>query len=495
LGLDIEKGLKNFDIAFKKIFEKIKNIICFWERFYLTLPGRLAVMKTLIIPQLNYLGCFVQPSDEIITKIQGVIDKFVVKNMNISTVRRYLPPESGGLGIFELKTFLLAQRCSWIKRAHDLPIDNWRFDLRRLSPTGQVHSIRLCDINKEANPILYNIVDAYTSFVGEFSKVNNNYMVASICDNPAFARGPIENRLLDANFFGRDIYYRNRTKLRSLTYSDCFNNGVFKQLNEFHQESIMINRNIWMRLRAALTYAKNKYHEENPKVANPMTVESFLSSFKKGSKKFRTILEQQSINNVEISSLNSVVSFSSITGTNIPSNEDLACILGSWNLSFMQNHLREFIYQCRNNLLKVGARVAHFQPQFDSRCFFCRSLLNDTLVKETFDHIFFTCPVTTRMLMSILTKLEAKIDIQSDNFLQAYWYGIVEDKVNQSLQIFYDTFRHSVWKFKLRRTVPTVASFHCIFFSQVRLTTWVKPTLRDDFSQHFNRDLFLQALG
>jgi hypothetical protein len=171
LGLDIEKGLKNFNIAFEKIFEKIKNIISFWERFYLTLPGRLAVMKTLIIPQLNYLGCFVQPSDEIITKIQGVIDKFVVKNMNISTVRRYLPPESGGLGIFELKTFLLAQRCSWIKRAHDLPIDNWRFDLRRLSPTGQVHSIRLCDINKDANPILYNIVDAYTFFVVSLPKL------------------------------------------------------------------------------------------------------------------------------------------------------------------------------------------------------------------------------------------------------------------------------------------------------------------------------------
>jgi hypothetical protein len=159
----------------------------------------------------------------------------------------------------------------------------------------------------------------------------------------------------------------------------------------------------------------------------------------------------------------------------------------------MQNHFREFIFLCRNNLLKVGARLAHFQLQVDSRCFFCRSLVNDTLVKETFNHVFFTCPVTTRMLTSILTKLEAKIDIHSENFLNAYWYGLVENKVNQSLQFFYDTFRHSVWKFKLRRMVPTVASFHCIFFSQVRLTTWVKPILREEFSLHFNRDLFLQA--
>ncbi len=93
----------------------------------------------------------------------------------------------------------------------------------------------------------------------------------------------------------------------------------------------------------------------------------------------------------------------------------------------MQNQLREIIFLCRNNLLKVGAHAAHFQQQVDSLCFFCRMLVNDTLVKETFNHIFFTCPVTTRMLTSVLTKLEAKIDILSENFLKASWYGVAEN--------------------------------------------------------------------
>ncbi len=162
--------------------------------------------------------------------------------------------------------------------------------------------------------------------------------------------------------------------------------------------------------------------------------------------------------------MSSVITFSNITGTDIPSSEDLIQILGNWNISFLQNQFRELIFFCRNNLLKVGARVVHFQQRVDSRCIFCQMINNDTLVKETFNHILFTCPVTTLMLMSVLTNLEARVDIGNENFLMMYWYGLTENKVNQSLQLFYNTFRHSIWKFKLRNVVPTVTSFHCIFF-------------------------------
>jgi hypothetical protein len=58
-----------------------------------------------------------------------------------------------------------------------------------------------------------------------------------------------------------------------------------------------------------LGYAKNKYHEHHPKVLNPITIDSFLSSFRKGSKKFRIILTQQSINDSDSASLGTVTTF------------------------------------------------------------------------------------------------------------------------------------------------------------------------------------------
>jgi hypothetical protein len=66
-------------------------------------------MKTLLIPQINYLGSFLQPNMLILTSMQRKIDNFVLKNLNVSAERRYLPPELGGLGIFHLETFLSAQ--------------------------------------------------------------------------------------------------------------------------------------------------------------------------------------------------------------------------------------------------------------------------------------------------------------------------------------------------------------------------------------------------
>jgi hypothetical protein len=97
LGLEINSSLTSLENSFAPILEKIEKIIHFWERFRLTLPGRLAIMKTLLIPQLNYLGCFLEPNVEILRRIQFAVDKFVIKNLNISMERRYLPPERGAL--------------------------------------------------------------------------------------------------------------------------------------------------------------------------------------------------------------------------------------------------------------------------------------------------------------------------------------------------------------------------------------------------------------
>jgi hypothetical protein len=58
LGMEISNELDNIDDIFIQLGEKILNLILFWSRFRLSLPGRIAILKTLLIPQLNYLGCF-----------------------------------------------------------------------------------------------------------------------------------------------------------------------------------------------------------------------------------------------------------------------------------------------------------------------------------------------------------------------------------------------------------------------------------------------------
>ena len=54
LGLTINNTLDNIHEIYMELSEKISSLINFWTRFKLTLPGRLMIMKTCLVSQLNY---------------------------------------------------------------------------------------------------------------------------------------------------------------------------------------------------------------------------------------------------------------------------------------------------------------------------------------------------------------------------------------------------------------------------------------------------------
>ena len=101
-------------------------------------------MKTCLISQLNYVGCFLPAPAEKLDSIQRLINSFVKKNLPVAADRLYLPAELGGLGIFNISSFLKAQHCSWVLRAHRSQIDNWRFNLRAAAPEHNITLIKSC---------------------------------------------------------------------------------------------------------------------------------------------------------------------------------------------------------------------------------------------------------------------------------------------------------------------------------------------------------------
>jgi hypothetical protein len=94
LGLNITKNFGPTDPVFEEIHEKIKGLISFWDRFRLSLPGRISVIKNLLIPQINYLGCFLNPDPNVLAGIQESLDTFALAGMQVSKDRRYLPGEA-----------------------------------------------------------------------------------------------------------------------------------------------------------------------------------------------------------------------------------------------------------------------------------------------------------------------------------------------------------------------------------------------------------------
>jgi hypothetical protein len=115
-----------------------------------------------------------------------MVDDFVIGGIRVNKSRYYIPTSEGGLGLIHIGTFLMAQKCSWIKRIHSNIIDNWRLRMVLKCPDYDITLLRKIDVDYDDNPILYGIAEAYELFVNCFSRIGTNYRVIPIFNNPLF---------------------------------------------------------------------------------------------------------------------------------------------------------------------------------------------------------------------------------------------------------------------------------------------------------------------
>ncbi len=69
LGMTISADPARWNTNFENILTNIRKKIEFWNRFYLTLPGRICVIKSLLISPLSHLGSFLMPPKPMLNTI------------------------------------------------------------------------------------------------------------------------------------------------------------------------------------------------------------------------------------------------------------------------------------------------------------------------------------------------------------------------------------------------------------------------------------------
>jgi Reverse transcriptase (RNA-dependent DNA polymerase) len=114
----------NSDACVKKIDKQYRV----WTRYNLSLPGKINICKTMFYSQINYIGCTLPVLDADISRIESTIHRYVSRNLRISKGRVFSPIDTGGLGLFPVKTYLEAQKCSWIRRCGIIDQD-WKAGL------------------------------------------------------------------------------------------------------------------------------------------------------------------------------------------------------------------------------------------------------------------------------------------------------------------------------------------------------------------------------
>ncbi len=185
LGLTINNRASSLESHFDEKIAKIKQLIGNWSRFNLSLPGRIAISKTMLISQIGYIGCIVTPTQLQLNVMQSLIDNYVKASTVIANDRLYLKPSEGGLGLINLNSYISALQCSWVKRCSVTINDTWRWTLAA-SCNFHLDLLRADNINRELYPVTYNIAKSFSNLQTEFWKLHENFLNAPLVDNIFF---------------------------------------------------------------------------------------------------------------------------------------------------------------------------------------------------------------------------------------------------------------------------------------------------------------------
>ena len=78
------------------------------------------------------------------------------------------------------------------------------------------------------------------------------------------------------------------------------------------------------------------------------------------------------MDNADPTRLRIVGTFAAVTETAVPNLDTIRHALNSWNISFLHNNLKDFIFRFRNNQLFTNDRLHAIDGLTNPVCTFCR---------------------------------------------------------------------------------------------------------------------------
>jgi hypothetical protein len=96
LGFKLSINGNMLALNFDPVVEKIRSSIWYWERFYLSIPGKIAVYKCLLLSQLSYKASILMPNRDTVRMLSSLMENFVRNGITFARDRIYRPYRDGG---------------------------------------------------------------------------------------------------------------------------------------------------------------------------------------------------------------------------------------------------------------------------------------------------------------------------------------------------------------------------------------------------------------
>jgi hypothetical protein len=472
LGMKISNNLDvDIQVSADHITRKIVENINRWERFNLSLPGRIQIAKTMLYSQINYLGCFLNFSNNTLLAWESLIHNYVKANLNVSKQRAFLPVEFGGLGLFDLKNFLDSQKIRWVVSADREINAEWKANLERAA----ISEFYRYDMNCAANEssLLNTMCKAFLNLKKKYISVDNNYMKLAIFGETLFTVNLRSNDFFNLGDLNTVDNLEVREKLIALRLNEVHSNGIsvsIQAMERLCRGPVPVP--VYDKIVKICTTAKVRFHNGIP--ITGVKFETFFGSWKKGSKKFRNILQRPKT----ISLQHNTIKFASNMETVI----DINCSLKlnrDWCRSYLSNQMRTFIFKLHNNTLPINTMLSHFVRGKSRNCTFCELARNPDPVDESAYHLFYDCP-TTELLKDNFFKWLTKNNTFTLNRHEYFCCGPVIEQREIWTTIIY-IFKFFVWESKQINALPTLDRLKIFFTKEMGTIRKINKSLNLKF--------------
>jgi hypothetical protein len=421
--------------------EKVQTQINIWSRFNLSLSGRINIAKTMMYSQLNYNGCFLPLELNKLTNLEEKIVRFVTGKLRIAQERVFMPIKMGGLGLFPVREFLGAQKCSWILRARSND-EVWKIDFNK-NFNNDLELIKSNIIENTDSNMFFDWAKNWELFYEKFSMTN--YLNVKVIDNKVLTLNLRTKKFLtldqlDAGFPNELVPALVNTKLRDLTNID----GQVKSHEHFcRATNLPVSLRLFAVLKKILETAQTRFE-----ASGSDTLSTFFRSWKKGSSKIRKTM---CLKKVQKQIPHNIVKLADTCEVII--NYDTSLIVNShWSNNFYSPAQKAFVFKFTNNILGTNTRVSHFNRNIDRNCEFCNLTENPDPEDESIVHLFFDCTTTEALRVRFFTKIFGR-----DLTRQEFFVSANNDTFSKMyiLKVITILFMFFIWESKKRFCLPS----------------------------------------
>jgi hypothetical protein len=378
------------------------------------------------------------------------------------------------MGLFEVESFLDAQKCGWVLRSKKDPPDNWKI---LLNSQMLHHDIVF---NKEitvGDETLVGIISAFKRFYKKILGTSNNFKRAPLVANKFFTTAPWSNIFITPDDIRENVDPGGADWFNSVTISKLTENGNLIARRELERKlNVRITVPFFAKIRGVYNTAFTKFKMEETYLG--LNVTQSFRTWRRGSRRFRNVLT--SIKTLYVP--HNLVKFALNTDTVI--NISCSKFIGQlWSMRMLSNAMRTVLFKMYNNILPYNTLLRPFVRGKSRNCTICDVTGDQDINDETVLHLFYNCNHVHALITQFYNTITGgEVTVVSRHEMFCCFSRLSEEK-NFLLCIASKIFIFYIWECKLRETVPVLNHLLKFFSSEVRTFNNISKIFRHRLRQ------------